>query len=183
MHVIFLPGNAGCKTTDNWFPYLKRELEKMGHTVIASEFPDSDLARASYWLPFLKNVLKADKNSILIGHSSGAVAAMCFAEKNKIFGSVLVGAHCTDLGIEKEKQSGYFDAPWKWEEIQKNQNWIIQFASIDDPWIPIENSRTIHQKLNTEYHEFNDQGHFGGDYYKETFPELLAALKNKLSLS
>lgn len=177
--VIIIHGNGGGKPSDNWIPYLARELKKIGIEVIAREFPDNVLARQSYWIPFLKE-LKADQNTILIGHSSGAVAATRFAEKNKILGSVLVGTYYTDLGNEREKQSGYFDRPWDWEKIKNNQQWIIQFASTNDPWIPISQARLIQQKLNTEYHEFTDQGHFGGDYVKPTFPELLAAFKHKL---
>ena len=84
-------GNGGGKPTDNWLPYLKAELEKMGVKTEAPQFPDADLARASYWLPFLKDHLKADANTIIVGHSSGAIAAMRFAETNRILGSVLVG--------------------------------------------------------------------------------------------
>ena len=182
MKAIIIHGNGGGKPSDNWIPYLGAELTKLGVQVSAREFPDNDLARESYWIPFLKE-LKADQNTILIGHSSGAVASMRFAEKNKILGSVLIGACHTDLGIEKEKLSGYFDRPWDWEAIKNNQQWIIQFASTNDPWIPIEESRFIHRQLDTEYYEFQDQGHFGGDYYKPTFPEALAAIKSKLNLS
>ena len=178
--IIFLHGNGNSTPQDNWFPYAKAALERLGFTVIARQFPDADLARALYWLPFLKNELKTDENSVLVGHSSGAVAAMRFAEKNKLLGSVLVGAMHTDLGIEKEKLSGYFDTPWNWQAIKNNQQWIIQFASTDDPWIPIEEPRFIRQKLNSKYYEFTNQGHFGGDYYKQTFPELVAVINEKL---
>lgn len=180
IQVIFIPGNGGGKTTDNWFPNLKKELEKEGYKVVASDFPDSDLAREAYWIPFLKDELRANENSVLVGHSSGAIASMRFAEKNKILGSVLVGAYHSDLGLETEKLSGYFDRPWDWEAIKNNQRWIIEFASTNDPWIPISEARFVHEKLNTEYYEYQDQGHFGGDYYKETFPELILALKTRL---
>lgn len=180
--VIFVPGNGGGSPKDNWFPYLKRELEKFKINVIASEFPDNDLARESYWVPFLKNQLHADEHTILVGHSSGAIAAMRLAETNKILGSVLVGAYHTDLGMPKEIESGYFNRPWNWESIKNNQKWIIQFASINDPWIPIEEARFVSKKLNTEYYEFLDKGHFGGDYNKLEFPELLEALKKKILL-
>ena len=70
MKVIFIPGNGGGSPKDNWFPYLKEELEKLGVNVVASEFPDNDLARESYWIPFLKDNLQADEHSILVGHSS-----------------------------------------------------------------------------------------------------------------
>lgn len=176
---IFIPGNGGGTPKDNWFPYLKKELEKLGITVIDQNFPDSDLARAKYWLPFLKQ-LGADENTILAGHSSGAIAAMRYAENNKILGSVLVGSYHTDLGNENEKASGYFDKPWEWEKIKNNQKWIIQFSSTDDPWIPIAEPRYIHEKLDSDYHEFTDQGHFGGDYHKPEFPELIDAIKKHL---
>lgn len=180
MKVIFIPGNGGGGPGDNWFPFLKAELEKLKIEVIASEFPDNQLARASYWLPFLKNDLKADEESVLVGHSSGAIAAMRFAETNRLLGSVLVGSYHTDLGLPTEKQSGYFDRHWDWASIKRNQKWIIQFAAINDPWIPIEEARFVHEKLNTDYYEFQDQGHFGGDYQKLVFPELLQALKSRL---
>lgn len=178
--VIFLHGNGNSTPQDNWFPYLKIELEKCGLTVVDRQFPDADLARTYYWLPFLKNELQADEHSILVGHSSGAVAAMRFAEENKIMGSVLVGAYHTHLEMEKEKASGYFDLPWQWNAIKNNQQWIIQFASTDDPWIPIDEPRFIHKQLKSEYYEYNDQGHFGGDSHKKTFPKLVATIKNKL---
>jgi predicted alpha/beta hydrolase family esterase len=180
--VIFLHGNGGSTPQDNWFPWVQKELEKCGIVVIAEQFPDADLARASYWIPFLKNKLWADNNSILVGHSSGAVAALRFAQKNNLLGTVLVGSYYTDLGIENEKTSGYFDNPWKWEKIKKHQEWIVQFASSDDPWIPIAEPRFISKQLGTEYYEFSNQGHFGGDYYKEKFPELVAAIKTKLGI-
>lgn len=178
--VVFAPGNGGGSVHENWFVYLKKELENMGITVVAKDFPDPMLAREKYWLPFLKKELKVDENTIIIGHSSGAIAAMRYAEKNKILGSVLVAPYHTDLGEESEKESGYFNRQWDWKAIKKNQKFIIQFNSTDDPWIPIEEARFVHEKLDTDYHEYTDQGHFGGDREKPTFPELIAALKKKL---
>lgn len=180
MKAILIPGNGGGSPQDHWLPYLERELPKLGIEVINRQFPDSDLARKEFWLPFIKE-LGADENTIIIGHSSGAVAAMRYAENNKILGSVLVGACYTDLGDENEKKSGYYDGSWKWDDIKKNQQWIIQFASTDDPFIPIEEARRIHENLNTEYYEFNDRGHFGHDAQpKKEFTELIEILKEKI---
>ncbi len=142
--------------------------------------PDNVLARESQWLPFLKDKLGTDEDTILIGHSSGAVAAMRFAENNKLYGSVLVGACYTDLGDEDEKASGYYSRPWQWDKIKANQNWIIQFASTDDPYIPIEEARHIHKMLNTEYHEASDEGHYGEDTGKTEFPEIVDIISRKV---
>ena len=38
----------------------------------------------------------------------------------------------------------------------------------------------IHQHLNCEYHEYKNQGHFGGDYFKAEFPELTLSILNYL---
>lgn len=180
IRAILIHGNGNSKPTDNWLPYLKKELEKLGLKVDAPQFPDTDLARSSYWLPFLENQLKPDENTIIVGHSSGAIAAMRYAETHKILGSALIGAYATDLGIQSEKLSGYFDTPWNWKEIRKNQQWIIQFAGTNDPWIPLKEAHIIRDHLHPDYYE-SDQGHFGGDYYKETFPELLEAIKRKIN--
>ncbi len=179
--VILIHGNGGGTASDIWLPYVKEQLEQFGVTVIAQTFPDNDLARSSYWIPFLKNDLKADSETIVVGHSSGALCAMRFAEKYPLLGSVLVGAYYTDLGIAKEQLSGYFNAPWQWQSIQNNQKWIVQFASTDDPWIPIDEARHVHDQLNSEYYEFTDRGHFGGDRDVKEFKECVAILKKKLS--
>lgn len=180
VRVILIHGNGSSKPTDNWLPYLKRELEQLGVRVDAPQFPDTEKARSAYWLPFLENELRADDDTVIVGHSSGAIAAMRFAETHRLLGSVLVGAYYTDLGYETEKLSGYFDMPWNWEAIKDNQQWIIQFAGANDPWIPLGEAHMIRDQLHTEYYESPDQGHFGGDYHKETFPELLKAIKGKI---
>lgn len=180
MKIILIHGNGGSTADNHWFPVIAEQLKKSGLNVINCQFPETYFAYAHVWLPFLKNVLQADENTILIGHSSGTVAAMRFAEKNKIFGSILVGSYYTDLGFPTEKKSGYFDDPWNWDAIKNNQHWVIQFASIDDPWIPIEEPRFVRDHLDSEYYEFTDQGHFDKEYHKKAFPELLDAIKKKL---
>jgi len=180
--IIFIPGNGGGSPNDNWFPTVKKNLEAEGLQVIAEEFPDNDLARMSSWIPFLLDELNVDEESILVGHSSGAIAAMRLAERQPILGSVLIGAYHTHLDMEKEKLSGYFDTPWDWQKIKQNQQWITLFASQDDPWIPIAEPRFIHTQLNCEYHEYKDEGHFGGDYHKSKFPELTHHILRNLQI-
>ncbi len=177
--IIFLPGNGGGGPRDNWFPYLEKKLIALGCEVIAEEFPDNILARESFWLPFVKS-LGADENTILIGHSSGAIAAMRYAEQEPILGSVLVGTYHTDLGLESEKQSGYFYRPWNWDLIRNNQQWIAIFAGKDDPWIPVEEPRYLNKMLDAYYFEFPKAGHFGGDYVKLEFPEIVTFIRQRL---
>lgn len=176
LKLIFIHGNGGGSGSDWWIPSVSENFKSAGFEVITPTMPDNQVAHESIWVPYIKDVLGADEKTIIIGHSSGAVAAMRFAEKYRIFGSVLVGACYTDLGDEAEKESGYYTNPWNWGEIKQNQNWIVQFGSTDDPYIPVDEPRFIHEKLESEYFEYNDKGHF----MISEFPELIEALEKKL---
>lgn len=184
MKAIIIPGNGGGCPEDNWSPYLAEELPKqLGIEVVNVQFPDAVLARKEYWLPFLEE-LGAGEDTILIGHSSGAVAAMRYAETHKLLGSVLVGGCYTDLGYAEEKASGYYDDPWDWEAIRRNQEWIVEFASTDDPFIPIAEARHIAENLKSDYREYTDRGHFGhGASPQKEFPEVIEAIRGKLQPS
>jgi uncharacterized protein len=179
--VVLLHGNGNSHGTDNWFPYIKANLEQLGIVCITPDLPDNILARKEYWFPYFTDELKLGPNDIVIGHSSGALAIMKYTEDHKLGGSVLIGTYYTDLGYEDEKTSGYFDTPWNWVAIKSNQEWTAIFASPDDPYIPIEEPEYIRDKLNSEYFELKNEGHFGGETHpKLEFPELLSFLKTKL---
>lgn len=108
---ILIHGNGGCTADDIWLPWLERELTALGLDVTNQTFPDNIKARAQFWLPQLE-ALGADEHTILIGHSSGAVAAMRYAETHRLLGSILVGVCYTDLGDRFEAASGYYSAEW-----------------------------------------------------------------------
>jgi len=175
---IFIHGNGGSTAGDIWLPWLERELSRLGCEVINRTFPDNVKARAAYWLPFIEE-LGADENTMLIGHSSGAVAAMRFAETHRIAGSVLVGVCHTDLGDSGEAASGYYREPWRWEAIRANQPWIGIFNSTDDPCIPVAEARFVAAQLRCSYFEFTDRGHFTD---ASEFPEALQFVRRQLQL-
>lgn len=176
---IIIRGNGDTHPDEIWFPWLKEQLEKISIPTTNVGFPDPDLARMSEWVPFIEK-LGADKSTILVGHSSGALAAMRFVETHEILGLVLVAPCYTDLGDEHERASGYFDKPWEWESIKRNQQWIVQFSSPDDPYIPISEARYVHEQLDSRYFELPARGHFGGDRGEKQFPELLLEIKSEL---
>ena len=180
MKVMIIPGNGNTDISESWFPYIKKGLEALDIEVIAKNMPDAKLARRKYWIPFIEENLGREKDAILIGHSSGAVAILRYLENHKLLGAVIVGACHTDLGLEEEKLSGYFDDKWHWDRIKNNAKWIVQFASTNDPYIPIEEARFIKNKIGSDYHELKNQGHMGSDVNKIEFPEIINAIKKNL---
>jgi pimeloyl-ACP methyl ester carboxylesterase len=175
-NIILIHGNGGGNAYDCWLPQVAYDLRALGLTVQSESFPDAIKARASIWLPYIEQ-LGTDENTIIIGHSSGAVAAMRYAETHQILGSVLVGACYTDLGEASERISGYYDHPWDWDAIRAHQRWILQFASPTDPYTPITEARYIQKHLGAKYYELPDRGHFAD----KTFPELIKAVRKQLS--
>lgn len=178
--IVYIHGNQAMHWSFAWAGWLKKELEAKGFPTFFETMPDSIIARSKYWMPFLEEHVKVGESDVLVGWSSGAVAAMRYAEAHKIKGSVLIGACHTDLGDDLERQSGYYDAPWRWDAIKANQEWVVQYASVDDPVIPIAESRFVHERLGSEYYEHEDKQHFGWPIPMETFPDLLEKLLAKI---
>jgi len=178
---VIAPGNGGGAIRDaNWYGWLHDELVKAGvfREVICQDFPEPEEAPREVWLPFLCNDLRVGPDTILVGHSSGAEAAMRLAEENPVGGLVLVAACHTDLGDEGERASGYYPpggGPWRWDRIRKNAGWIVQFHSDDDFLVPVEEGRFVAKQLQSEYHEL--EGH---EHFFEPFRELPEAILGKL---
>jgi predicted alpha/beta hydrolase family esterase len=162
--IVFVHGNSTVHWSFGWAPWFKAEVEKLGFDTFFETMPDSE-----YWLPFLKDHVKVGEHDILAGWSSGAVAAMRYAEGDKILGSVLISPCHTDLGDEMEKQSGYYDKPWQWEKIRANQNKIALIWGDDDPFIPQAEFEFIAQQLKPTQMKINGGKHF----VQDSLPELL----------
>jgi len=168
--IVFIHGNDTLHWSFAWPKILKKELEKSGFPTFFETFPDSILARSKYWLSYLSDYVKAGEKDVIVGWSSGAVAALRYAESNKILGSVLVSCNYTDLGDSMEKQSGYYATPWNWEKIKSNQQKIALFYGDNDPFIPQSEFEFIANRISADTHIIPGGKHF---IEYEQFPELL----------
>ncbi len=182
MRFAIIHPNGSGTADSNWQPWLKKQLQDMGHEVICPTMPDSKNARSSIWLPYMHDTMKIDRDTVIVGHSSGAVAAMRYAEQYRIKASILIGVCYTDLDDEDEKISGYYDDMWDWQKIRSNQDFVVVMAGSDDPWVPIDEARHVYSSLQAEYHEYPDKGHFFTEHMggKTNFPELLQIIKNHI---
>ena len=93
------------------------------------------------------------------------VAGIRYAEENKLFGLILVGAYASHLDDEIERKSGYFDGDWNWEKVQQNCTRdnapnIIQFGSKDDPFLPWDEQLVVAEGLKADLRAYDDKGHF-----------------------
>lgn len=168
---VYVHGNRTTHWSFAWAPWLKAELEALGYPTFFETMPDSIIARAEYWLPFLRDHIQVGRGDVIVGWSSGAVAAMRYTESIPVLGSILVSPSCTDLDDELEKQSGYFDQPWRWSDIRAHLTKIALVCGDDDPFIPQSEFALIAEQLRPTRLTIPGGKHF---IEQHTFPELLS---------
>ncbi|KAM9156029.1 serine hydrolase RBBP9 [Pangshura tecta] len=175
---VIVPGNgSGDVEKANWYRRVWERLEEIpGFQCILRNMPDPITARERIWLPFMESELHCDEQTIIIGHSSGAAAAMRYAETHKVYAIILVSAYVSDLGDENERESGYFNRPWQWEKIMANCHRIVQFGSTDNPFLPWSEQQAVASELNAELYKFTDRGHFQSSEFNELISVILGIL-------
>ena len=177
--VAVIPGNGcGAIRDSNWYGWLEEQLKRSSVAKCAmDDMPDPLYAKRSIWLPFMEKTLRCNAETIVVGHSSGAVAALRYAETHRVRGIILVSAYLSDLGDDLEAASGYFDGDWRWKDITSNTDFIVQFASRDDHLVPFAEQMKVADKLKAhravDMRIFGDRNHF----MQFEFPELFDTIR------
>jgi predicted alpha/beta hydrolase family esterase len=61
--------------------------------------------------------------------------------------------------------------------MKPNAEWIVQYHSVNDHLVPVEEGRKVAENLGMDYIELPDEGHFQDDAY----PQFVAKIKSKLA--
>lgn len=172
---------------ENWFPWLKSELEKLGHRVFVPKFPTPENQSLQNWLNILKDYEQyLDEKSIVVGHSIGPAFLLTVLEKNKskaaFFVAGFVGgftgkwADPTFDKINKTIAEKKFD----WHKIKKNCKKFYSFYSDNDPYVPPEKASELGKYLGVKPILVKNAGHFNEDAGYNKFELLLEKIKNEL---
>lgn len=164
-NILIFHGTEGYPE-ENWFPWLKEQLEDLGHAVYVPQFPSPPVipAKIIEWFDVLKNYDKyIDENTIIVGHSLGGVFTLRILEKlqNPIYTAVFVG---TPIGIkpilnyDRDKSFSGFDFNWK--SISKNAQNFLVFQSDNDPYVSLGNGEELAKKLDVHLNFVPNAGHF-----------------------
>ncbi len=164
----------------NWFGWLKKELEKENYKVWVPQLPDAAKPniQKNNQLLLSNNDWDFNQESILIGHSAGAVAILGLLQNlpqgKKVDICYLIGAFKDDLGWDCLKE--LFLEPFDFELIKTKANKFIFIHSDNDPYCPLEQAQYLSNKLDGELIIKPGQFHFSigtaGQNYKQ-FPFLL----------
>lgn len=175
MSTIFIIHGVEGHPQENWFPWLKAELEKCGHKILVPQFPTPEGQTLENWLATLKHY-EADitPETILVGHSLGGAFALNIAERYAIRATFLVASvfgpvfEAFDEGMKTFAQRDF-----NWPLILKNCPHFEIFQSDNDPYIKLEVAKNLSGHLNTPVTLIPGAGHFNQSSGYKEFPLLL----------
>ncbi len=190
LNVLILHG-LWWDSQENWFPWIKKELEKNNIQVYVPDLIDSekpDLEKHLNQLEQYKD--KINEHTIIIWHSLGCLTGLSFINKYNLkikkFISVAPVFSSIDLDqlcISSEFISNIKDIFWKYlkdsflnyELLNKNIWEFITYISKNDPFIPFQEAKSYYKEKfkNLELREFENKWHFNRRVNMIEFPEIL----------
>jgi hypothetical protein len=184
--IYIIHGWDGCPE-EGWFPWLKKELENQGFTVIVPLLPNNEEPRIKNWIPALQQIVNnPNEQTYFIGHSMGCQAIIRYLEtlpKNtKIGGAVFVAGFFKSLSnLEDEEMvrdvaNEWLKTPINLREAKKHLNKSIAIFSDDDPYVPLGNQDKFKNILNSKIIIEHEKKHFSGSTGTIELPIALEAI-------
>jgi predicted alpha/beta hydrolase family esterase len=184
---IILHGTAG-SSNSSWLQWLGNELGSQRFQVWIPDLPNANNPSLQEWFSHIKDKcpFEIDSNTIIVGHSAGAVLAVIIAQFYKVNMTFSVGVF-KDLSFLQDKlnwhaNDRFFDIDFDFEKIKQNSKHAIFIHSDNDPYCPLDQAEYLSNKLDGKLVILEGQGHFNTESdvkYKE-FPELLNLINSYL---
>lgn len=186
MKRVFIVHGYDATPADNWFPWLKKQLEEKGFNVTVPQMPDAGTPTLEKWLSYLQKLVgECDENTFLIGHSLGTITCLKFLESlpenEKAGGVVLVAGFSEDINFAP--LHSFTEKPLNYEKIKNSVNpskngasKIIAIHSTDDMAVPYTFGEIIRDKLGAKLITLHNLGHINASNSCFELPEALAAI-------
>lgn len=168
---------------ENWFPWLKKQLEMVGYHTIVPQFPTPQNQSLDNWKAVFENYKQLlNEDTIFIGHSLGPSFILSILEdiNLNIKGSFLVAPFVRKLGIKEidNINDTFINKDFDWTKIKKHCNKFFIYSSNNDPYVPIEESKYISNNVNGTFILVENAGHFNERAGYLKFEQLLEDIKN-----
>ena len=165
-----------------WYPWVKKQLEEKGYQVIVPEMPETELPKQRLWIPRMEEIIGIpDENTVLIGHSIGAVSILRYLEAlqdERVGGVVMVAGFTDNLGFEELEN--YFEKPLDFAKIRQHCGRFVAIHSDDDPYVDLVHSQIFEKELGAEIFVKKGKKHFSGPVDDEEscleLPEVVVAV-------
>jgi len=159
---LFIHGIGG-HPGENWFPWLKEQLEREGTEVIIPQFPTPENQTLDDWIRVLDQYTQdLRENTIIVAHSLGVAFALTILEQFQAEAAFLIAGYVGLMGNEYDEQVSTFTMKdFDWDRIRANCPSFTVFHSNDDPYrIKLEMGYKIAELLGVELSYVPNAGHF-----------------------
>jgi predicted alpha/beta hydrolase family esterase len=180
---IIFHGTLGSPQS-NWFQWLKSELEKRGLTAWMPQLPHAEQPSLKNWQQFVNEEcpFSINEETLIVGHSSGAILALVLAENNtEKIGAVVGVSVFYDNSLQWEPNDKLFDVQFDWATIRQGTNELLFIHSDNDPYVPLDQAKFIATHTSSEIIVISGEGHFNiehSDDYRQ-FPKLVEILEER----
>ena len=186
MQTAFIIHGAAGHPDENWFPWLKTELEQLGFTVYVPAFPATpETQTLENWLKVFEEYRNhLNEDTIVIGHSLGPAFLLTILEqiKKPIHAAYFVaGYHPKSLPKTSEwytQVKTFLEKPFDWQKIKQNCAAFHIYYSDNDPYFPLHLAEDLAKTLDTTPIIIKGAGHFNEKAGYTRFDRLLNDIKN-----
>lgn len=160
-----------------WFPYVKKELEKMGYDVSIPQLPYSNKPDIDKWLPYAMENETFKENTVTIGHSAGCPLILSTLENidTKIAKAILVAGFVEPMDDNPEP---ILQENYDWKKIRSNVKDIVFINSDNDPWgCDDKQGRKMFDKLVGTLIIRHGERHMGSDKFDQQYKKFPLVVK------
>ncbi len=146
------------KPSDNWYLWLKKELEGKGYEVELPELPtmNTDLPDMGKLITFTDNLI--DNETIIVGHSLSGVLALRIGEIKKYKKAIIVSGWDYDDLYPQHRL--FWENKINHELIKKNVEERIVIHSDNDPYLTAFQAENMSKRLDGKFILVKGAGHF-----------------------
>lgn len=183
-NIFIIHGTYG-SPEENWFPWLKEELEHLGHKVWIPRFPTPENQSLQNWLKIFDGYREyLDEETIMVGHSLAVAFILNIIEelKKPIKAAFLVSGFMSYLGNKKfdGPNSSFVSPILDWNIVKANCRKFVVFHSNNDPYVPLSKAEFVAKRLGINIKLISNGGHLNAEAGYTRFPELLEEIKKEL---
>lgn len=167
---IFIIHRWGGGPQDDWRPWLKEELEKLGHQVFTPYMPDIGTPVIKKWVNHLAHVVGApDSNTYFIGHSIGCQTILRYLEmvNHSVGGAIFVSGWFNLENLEdgevKKIAKPWISNPINLKKVKQVLPRSTLIISDDDPYGAFEENKRNFRELGSKIVILNKAGHITKD--------------------
>lgn len=173
---------------NDWRPWLKTELEKMGYEVQVPDMPDTDVPVIDKWVDKLREIVGTpDNNTYFVGHSIGCQTILRYLETvNTSVGGAVFVAGWFNLDNMEDEEVKEIAKPWIETSIDLAKvKYVLPVATLiiseNDPYGYLEENKQKFSEVVTKGIVVPNAGHFTSEDGYTEIPLVVDELKGFLA--